>query len=134
MLGVAVFQVVARNVFDAGFATGDELVRMGVLWLTMVGSMAAARERKHIRIDIVERFLPKVAKQVVDRFVSLTTAVICAGIAFFSIDFIKWEMLDQTIGVGVIPAWILELIIPISATVMAVRYILHAIFSPVDTD
>ena len=125
MLGVAVFQVISRNLFDAGFAVGDELVRMAVLWLTMVGSMVAAREKKHIRIDILERFLPMKTKQWVSRIVDFLTGSICLAIAYYSIDFIKWEMVDQTVGVGSIPAWILELIIPIAALVMAIRYYLH---------
>lgn len=130
MLGVAVFQVVSRNLFDAGFAVGDELVRMAVLWLTMVGSMVAAREKKHIRIDILERFLPMKAKQWVSRIVDFLTGSICLAIAYYSIDFIKWEMVDQTVGVGSIPAWILELIIPIAALVMAIRYYLHIFVDP----
>ena len=125
MLGVAVFQVISRNLFDAGFAVGDELVRMAVLWLTMVGSMVAAREKKHIRIDILERFLPMKAKRIVSQIVDLVTGSICLAVAYFSIEFIKWEMIDQTVGVGSIPAWILELIIPISALVMAIRYYVH---------
>ena len=125
MLGVAVFQVVSRNLFDAGFAVGDELVRMAVLWLTMVGSMVAAREKKHIRIDILDRFLPLKAKRHVNQVVDFLTGSICLAIAYYSIDFIKWEMIDQTVGVGIIPAWILELIIPISALVMAIRYYVH---------
>lgn len=130
MLGVAVFQVISRNLFDAGFAVGDELVRMAVLWLTMVGSMVAAREKKHIRIDILERFLPMKAKQWVSRIVDFITGSICLTIAYYSIDFIKWEMVDQTVGVGSIPAWILELIIPIAALVMAIRYYLHIFVDP----
>ncbi|MCY4656528.1 MAG: TRAP transporter small permease [Gammaproteobacteria bacterium] len=129
MLGVAVFQIVARNFFDAGFAAGDELVRMAVLWLTMVGSMAAAREKKHIRIDVLERFLPVMLQTVIDRLVCLATALVCAGIGYFSITFIQWEIMDGSVGVGAIPAWILELIIPISAFMMAMRYGLHSIFS-----
>lgn len=125
MLGVAVFQVISRNLFDAGFAVGDELVRMAVLWLTMVGSMVAAREKKHIRIDILERFLPTKAKRIVSQIVDFLTGSICLAVAYFSIEFIKWEMIDQTVGVGPIPAWILELIIPISALVMAIRYYVH---------
>ena len=56
MLGTAVFQILARNVFETGLLWGDDLVRMAVLWITMVGGVIAARERKHISINLFERF------------------------------------------------------------------------------
>ena len=41
MLLVACAQVVARNFFGTGFLWGEELVRMAVLWTTMIGALAA---------------------------------------------------------------------------------------------
>ncbi len=69
-MGLALFQIVLRNVMGTGIVWGDVLVRILVLWIGMAGAMAATRERKHISIDVLTRFLPSGLRRVVD---SLTT-------------------------------------------------------------
>ena len=49
-------------------------------------------------------------------------------LGWYSIEFIKWDFIDGTPGVGVVPAWVCETIIPVAAAVMAVRYLRHAIW------
>ena len=56
MMVVAVGQIVLREGFGTGFGWADELVRLMVLWLAMIGSIAACRENRHIRIDALIRF------------------------------------------------------------------------------
>jgi TRAP-type C4-dicarboxylate transport system permease small subunit len=51
MILLAVGQIVLREVFDTGIIWADQLVRLIVLWLAMMGAMAACREDRHIRID-----------------------------------------------------------------------------------
>jgi TRAP-type C4-dicarboxylate transport system permease small subunit len=43
MIGMAAFQILFRNLFDAGIVWGDILVRILVLWLGLVGAMVATR-------------------------------------------------------------------------------------------
>ena len=59
MIGVSVFQIINRQLLGGSFsmAWADELVKMIVLWLAMVGSIAACRDNKHIRIDLVTHIL-----------------------------------------------------------------------------
>ncbi|MDH5455965.1 MAG: TRAP transporter small permease subunit, partial [Gammaproteobacteria bacterium] len=59
MIGVAVAQIVNRQLLGSSFslAWADELVKMIVLWLAMVGSIAACRDNKHIRIDLITHIL-----------------------------------------------------------------------------
>lgn len=129
MLLVAVFQVVAREV-GYGFYWGDELVRMAVLWVTMVGAVVAVGDNKHIRIDLVERFLRPIQRRVVVTVIYLLTASVCVAFGYFSFDMIGWDYVDQVPGVGRVPAWIFELIIPIAAFLMAIRFCIQAIKPP----
>ena len=57
MIGLAALQIVLRNFFGAGIVWGDMLVRVLVLWIGLVGAMVAARQNKHISIDLVIRYL-----------------------------------------------------------------------------
>ena len=54
----AVLQIILRNVFATGLVWGDDLLRHGVLWISILGASRATLEKKHIRIDLLPRVLP----------------------------------------------------------------------------
>lgn len=128
MLGIAVYQIVARNAFGAGVVWGEEFIQVAVLWLTMVGGAVASGADSHIRIDIVSRFGGPALQAVAARATALFTACVCAALGWFSIEFIRWDFIDGTPGVGAVPAWVCETIIPAAAAVMALRYVRHAVW------
>ena len=130
MLGVAVYQVVARELFNTGTLWGADFVGVSVLWVTMSGASIAARTSRHIRIDALIRFLSPSAAALVLRIVGLVTALVCLLLAWQAVQFIQEEFEYQTIGIGVVPAWVLQLIIPVGAGIMAVRYLLHTFWPP----
>ena len=127
MIGVAVYQVLVRNLFGTGIVWGDELVRVSVLWVTMIGAASAAATDSHIRIDIVSRFASETMNRVANRITSAFTALVCGLLGWYSVRFIHWDYLDNTIGFGAVPAWVCELIIPVAAAVMALRYLVRAV-------
>ena len=49
MILLAVGQIVLREVFDTGVIWADELIKLMVLWLAMVGSIAASRDNRRRR-------------------------------------------------------------------------------------
>ena len=54
---VAFSQIILRNIFSTGIDWGDAFVRSLVLWTGFIGATVAAREGKHISIDVVSRWL-----------------------------------------------------------------------------
>ncbi len=128
MIAVAVAQIVLRNAFGTGIVWGEDLVQVAVLWVTMLGAMTAAGSDNHIRIDLVARLARPKFRITVSRVTALFTAMVCAALGWYSIEFIRWDFLDGTPGFGVVPAWICETIIPVAAVVMAIRYVGHAIW------
>ena len=44
-------QIFMRNVLDTGIVWIDPLLRVMVLWLSLIGAAVAARELKHIQIE-----------------------------------------------------------------------------------
>lgn len=129
MLLVAAMQVIARE-FGLGFYWGDDLVRMAVLWVTMVGAVVAIGDSKHIRIDLIDRLFSEIAKRVAWVVSCLATAVVCAVFGYYSLDMVGWDYVDGTPGVGQAPAWIFETVIPGSAFLMAIRFTLQAFSKP----
>ncbi len=132
MIGVAVFQIVARNAFGTGFGWGEDLVQVAVLWITMLGATAAAGTDSHIRIDLVSRFASPKFRTLATRITASFTALLCAALGWYSIEFIRWDFLDGTPGVGAVPAWVCETIIPVAAALMAIRFIGHVIWPNTD--
>ena len=126
LLSLAVVQVLLRNVFDTGILWGDELVRMAVLWITMVGAMVAVDQRSHIRIDIVERFSSERIARITRSVANVIAAAVCFLFAYHSIEFVRDEYLFPMMSVGIIPSWALVTIFPISGFVMGLRFSLQA--------
>lgn len=126
MIVMAVTQIFLRNLFDTAIVWGDVLVRILVLWVGLVGAMVASRQGNHINIDILDRYLPGRAKTVVNFVVELFTALICSGVAYFSLRFVQMEYLDGGMAFARVPAWVCEAIIPFAFVVIALRYFILA--------
>lgn len=128
MIGVAAFQIIARNLFGGGFVWGSDLVQVAMLWATMVGAAAAAGDNRHIHIDIVPRFAGPRLQAVAARACALFAAVLCAALAWYAAEFIRWDYIDGVRAFASVPAWVCESIIPVAASLMAARYLLQAIW------
>lgn len=127
MIGMAAGQVVLRNFFDSGLYWSDSLVRVAVLWVALVGAMVASRDDSHIRIDLVSRLVSPAYKQWVERLTRLFTFIVLCLFTWGSGNFVYYEYVDEAIAFGDVPAWMLEVIMPVGGGVMAVRYLLLAI-------
>ena len=127
MIGMSAGQVVLRNFFDSGLYWSDSLVRVAVLWVALVGAMVASRDDSHIRIDLVSRLVSPAYKHWVERLTRLFTFIVLCLFTWGSGNFVYYEYVDEAIAFGDVPAWILEIIMPIGGGVMAVRYLLLAI-------
>lgn len=128
MIGVAVLQIVLRNVFGTGIVWGEDLVQVAVLWITMLGATAAAGTDSHIRIDLVSRLAKPRFRTLATRITASFTAVLCVALGWYSIELIRVDYLYGTPGFGNVPAWVCGTIIPVAAGVIALRYIGHAIW------
>ena len=129
MIGVAVYQVAARNLFGTGLTWGDGMVRVALLWVTMIGAMAAGPDG-HIRIDVVGRFASERIAQRLARVTNLFTAVLCLALAWYSVTLIAYDYADGTPGFGAVPAWVCELVIPVASSVMGLRYLIASVRPP----
>jgi TRAP-type C4-dicarboxylate transport system permease small subunit len=122
MIGMAVTQILLRNLFQTAIIWGDMLVRMLVLWIGLVGGMIASRQDTHISIDIVARYLPRRAKVAVQGIVKLFASSVCAVMSWYSLQFVKMEFEVGGIAFANVPAWACEAIIPFAFAVIALRY------------
>jgi TRAP-type C4-dicarboxylate transport system permease small subunit len=130
MILLAGTQIVLRNFFDTGFFWGDELLRLMVLWLTIAGGLAASRMDKHISIAVLDRFLPRKLQAVTRIIIDLFTACVCALFAWHSGRFVMGSYEFGDMLMRNIPAWTMQIILPVGFFLMAYRHLILAIKRP----
>jgi C4-dicarboxylate transporter DctQ subunit len=124
MIIFAVYQIIARNLFGEGVVWIDPLLRTLVLWVGLSGAVVATRTDNHIRIDVFTKYFPAHLLKHIQRVAYIFTILVCLLIAWHAARFVLSEYEYGTIAFSGVPAWITALIIPVSFTLMAVRYIL----------
>ncbi|MDH3450731.1 MAG: TRAP transporter small permease subunit, partial [Gammaproteobacteria bacterium] len=111
---LACTQIVLRNFFDSGFVWIDPLLRIMVLWLGLIGATVASRNDKHIRIDLLSRFFDRNTDGMVQVIVAQISAWTCLLVAWYGMNWIRLDYADGVASIIGIPAWILEVIVPLS--------------------
>jgi TRAP-type C4-dicarboxylate transport system permease small subunit len=120
---LAVGQVVLREVFSTSFVWAYELQRLLVLWIAMVGSVAACRDNRHIRIDALSHLMPRRAVYAVRMIVDMFAAAICGVIAWQALRYLRIEVeFGETVLLNT-PAWLAHVILPLSFALLAWRFL-----------
>jgi TRAP-type C4-dicarboxylate transport system permease small subunit len=127
MIILAGMQILLRNFFDAGLSWGDPALRLLVLWIALLGAMAATRDNNHISIDILSHFLSQKNQARLQRVTNLFAAIVSGLIAWHAITLVQMEKQDGAIAFAAFPTWIGESIIPIGFGIMALRFLLHSL-------
>jgi len=123
MILLSVGQIVLREVFSTGFAWADGLLKLTVLWLAMVGSIAACRDDRHIRIDVLSHLLPDAVVTVTRVVVDVFAAAVCAVIAWQAYRYLQLEIeFDDRVLVDT-PAWMAHIIMPIAFALISYRFV-----------
>jgi TRAP-type C4-dicarboxylate transport system permease small subunit len=130
MVLLAATQIVLRNVWGTGLDWADEALRLMVLWVTMLGAIAASGEQRHVSIDALSRYLPAWAGRLVGHGINALAAAVCAVLAWSSWEFVAetWAAGERVLG-GRLVAWAAQAILPAGFALIALRYLL-ALFRP----
>jgi TRAP-type C4-dicarboxylate transport system permease small subunit len=127
MIVLAVSQIVLREVFDTGIIWADELVKLMVLWLAMFGSVAASRDDRHIRIDVLSHLLPERLVSVSRALVDVFAAIVCAVIAWQAWRYLQLEIEFEDRVLVDTPAWIAHIVIPLAFALVSYRFVILAV-------
>lgn len=127
MMLLAVGQIVLREVFNTGFVWADELVKLMVLWLAMVGSIAATRDNRHIRIDALSHVFPRVVVQLTRLVVDLFAAAVSGLIAWHTWRYLQVEIEYADTVLVDTPAWIAHSVLPAAFLLISFRFVVLAI-------
>ena len=120
-------QIVLRNVFSIGVTWGDGLTRVVVLWLALLGALAASRDGRHIRMNAFLQWLPPRLRVVVGVGSDMFAAVVSAALAYFAFEFVRDSHSYGDVMLGQFPAWWFESIMPVAFALIAYRFVVHAL-------
>lgn len=125
MILLAFGQIVLRNGFDSGMSWADPVLRILVLWIGMLGAVAASRENRHITIDILNRLLPLNLRRWSEVVVAVFTTLVCGLLAWHTFRFVHDEFQYSNFEVAGIPVWLWQTILPIGFGLIAWRYLVR---------
>ncbi len=131
MILLSFSQVILRNVLSLGLVWADPLLRNGVLWLGFIGASLATQADKHIKIDLIGRFLKPRAAAAVAVATDLFTMVVCLLLADASVTFVLNEIGFHdtlvTISGFDVPTWWSQVILPVGFVLIAFRLVVRII-------
>ena len=121
---LAVAQIVLRVFFSFGFVWADELVKLFVLWIALIASIAASRSNRHLRIDVLSHFVAEKYARFPRIIVDAFAAFMCGILAWHSWRYVQLVIeFEDTVLIDV-PAWIAYALLPLSFALMSYRFIL----------
>jgi TRAP-type C4-dicarboxylate transport system permease small subunit len=129
MVVLAGAQILLRNLFETGFAWADPLLRAMVLWAAMLGALAAARDDKHIGLDLLTHFLKGRPRRIARVIALLFAAAICAAMAWYGAGLVEVD-LGAGNAIAGIPGWVVEAILPVGFALLAIRLAVRAFMPP----
>ncbi|QKK02722.1 MAG: TRAP transporter small permease [Pseudomonadota bacterium] len=123
-------QIGLRNFAGIALPWADGAMRALVLWLTMVGSVVASGQLRHIRIDLAERWLAPAARLWLRRGMFLGTASICLAMTWLGLRIVALEYEFRALAFLSVPTWTVQAIVPLGFGVMAARFAAWTIRPP----
>jgi len=130
LLGVILLealQILLRNFFSYSIYWADGFIRLCVLWLAVIGAVAASREGRHLAIGIVNRYFPKAWHRPAAVLSSSFAFVVSAILAWHATRFVldTWRFDDSVLGN--LPAWPFQAVMPVGFALISWRFLVAAI-------
>jgi len=122
MLALAGLQIVLRF-FNTGLFWIDPLLRLLVIWSGMFGAVVASREKKHIAIDLLSRFLPAKQTRQLRILLSLAAAGVCSVLCWQGYRFVADEAMFGGRALLGMPSWLQNIIFPLAFGLMALHFL-----------
>lgn len=133
---IMVFTIIIMNVLQIFFRAMEinvpsystSMNQILVLWLAMVGGSLATRRAEHIQVDFVSKYLKGNIRNVIMVAINIFAMVVCGFLIVYAIDFVQleYEMMEMLTAIP-IPLWILQLVMPVSLSIIMYRFFLLAL-------
>lgn len=128
MLLLTFVNVVARYIFLSSMPFVEELTRLGLMILSLVGAAVAAKRGAHLGLSALTDLLPHKAQKYVSFIGDLMASVFCVVVVYYGYFMVVKEYDNnlKTAGMGW-PEWLFGIWVVIGGAVMLIRYIQLAV-------
>ena len=134
MVGIIFLQFILQALFHIPVPWASEAALNLMIWLACFGASAAARNRRHISLELLARVLPPKAKMRVASVAYAVSSLFCLAAAWmgahFTIDTYNFGSRSLVMR---IPMWIIYSALPVAAIMLAVRFAL-LLFYRIDSE
>ncbi|MEP1214507.1 MAG: TRAP transporter small permease [Marinobacter sp.] len=119
---ISLGNVIVRYATDASFAFTEEFSVFCLVVLTFAGAAVAARHNQHIRIELIEHYLPPRARKAVFVLQWLGCVTVLAIMTWYGSTFAlqeyQWESLSPGLG---LPNWVYVIWLPLLSVGIIIR-------------
>jgi TRAP-type C4-dicarboxylate transport system permease small subunit len=123
MVLLGLLQIFYRNILSISLFWIDPLMRHAVLWIALLGASTAAREDRHISIDLLSGRSGPRSRSVILGGIYLFSAAICFVLIGPAVRFVLSEyQVGKTLALK-IPIWVSQSIIPVMLVIIGLRFI-----------
>jgi TRAP-type C4-dicarboxylate transport system permease small subunit len=98
-----------------------------VLWLGLIGATVATRNNRHIRIDLLTRFFKRNTHRLIQSIIGQISAWTCLVVAWYGFKWIHMDYADGLTSFVGVPAWTLEVIIPVTFALIGLRFLILSV-------
>ncbi|MBM4144172.1 MAG: TRAP transporter small permease [Lentisphaerae bacterium] len=126
MVGLSGAQIVLRNVFKTGIPWIEPALGNSLLWITMLGALAATGARKHISIDLATHFVPARPKAALRAVTDGFAAAVCGFLARASWRYVTFMKEAGDAAFPGVPAWAAYAVMPAVFALIAARLLARA--------
>jgi TRAP-type C4-dicarboxylate transport system permease small subunit len=123
MIALAFSQVVLRNMLSTGIGWADVAVRHLMLWVGLLGASVAAKENRHLSVDVASRLLPPKGVHALEAVLGLVTAGVCGLLFWASLLFMRSLYEFGTGTIEGLPAALAGMILPLAFAGLALRFL-----------
>ena len=125
MLFALSLQVIARYVFNTGFAWTEETTRYAMIWMVFVGAAVCTKRGIHVVVDALEEFAPKLIP-VLKVIQYIITLLYCGIVCNYSVQNLA-NAAKQTSPNVKIPMNYLHMVFPVSMVLIVIYTLRHLV-------
>ena len=120
--------VFARLGFNSSLFFAEELNQFLIVLVTFVGTSAAARQGRHIRMSALTDLVPAKQRRLMFAFIQASTAIVIGALAWYAVTYIfRVQGSGRVTPALQIPVWTTLLWLPLGLAIAALEFLLTAI-------
>lgn len=125
IIGLALLEIVMRYGFRTSVLWKTIMLQNLTLWLCFLGAALASSEKRHISIDVFNRFLPKSIINYSSYIIDVVSLIVVGILAYYGFHFVLNEQQSAATLIGSIPLWWAKTIIPIGFVLIGFHIVLQ---------